>query len=264
MRKRISYPILVILLLGLNADLSAQADYLVGDGDVLRIMVYDSPDLNTVARVNSGGTITFPLVGQVQIGGLTIAQAAEKIARKLADGYLRSPQISIFVEEFRSKKAVIMGQVRNPGLHELPGPISLLELISRAGGLAEGAGDTATIRRKAREGEEQLLQIRLKDLLEGGDAALDIQILDGDSIFIPKAGMVYVNGQVNRPGAYKLEEGTTVLKAITMAGGVTNMASQRRISIIRKIDGAEVVMKRVSLHERVLPEDVIVVPESFF
>lgn len=257
--------ILLILFLFLGAGSLRAEDnaYLVGGGDVLKIAVYDNPDLSVTARVNSDGSILFPLVGQVKIGGLNISQVAKKIAHVLADGYIVNPQVSVFVQEFRSKKVVIMGQIAKPGLYELSGTTSLLELISKAGGVTADAGEKITIKRKTPNNRENVFAIDLQQLMEKG-ADLDIPIVDGDNIFVSKAGTYYVTGQVNKPDGYKFEEGTSVIKAITMAGGFTNLAAEGKIKIIRKIKGKEHILEHVSMHEPVLPEDVIVIPESFF
>jgi polysaccharide export outer membrane protein len=259
-------PVLLLLLPMLASGSDAVNDYLVGEGDVLRVNVYDHPDLNATVRVSNGGTVLFPLVGEIAIGGLTVGQVAEQIAATLADGYLVSPQVSVFVQEFRSRRAIIMGQVKNPGLYELSGPTTILELISKAGGLSPAAGETVTIKRKSARspGQENLLSINLKKLMQLGDAESNVSILDGDSVFVEQAGMVYVTGEVNRPNAYRMEDGTSVIKAITMAGGFTDLAAKGRVKIIRKVGGKEEVLDHVPMHTPVLPDDVIVVPESFF
>jgi polysaccharide export outer membrane protein len=243
-----------------------QQDYRVGEGDVLKVMVYDNPDLETTARVSGKGTILFPLVGELNIDGLTVSQVASVIAEKLADGYILYPQVSVFVEEFRSKRAIIMGEVRVPGLYELSGSTSLMELISKAGGLTADAGTEINIKRKNPEnpGQDNIITVDLKTLLEEQETSPNVSIMDGDSVFVPRAGVFYVTGQVNRPDAYKLETGTSVIKAITMAGGFSELAAQKRVRLIRKVDGVETVIERVPMHTLVVPDDVIVVPESFF
>ncbi len=261
--KRLLIFTFLLLLVAVPPLRAEGSGYLVGEGDVLKITVYDNPDLSVTARVNSDGSILFPLVGQVKIGGMNISQVAKKIAHVLAAGYIVNPQVSVFVEEFRSKKVVIMGQVTKPGLYELSGTTTLLELISKAGGVTADAGEQVTIKRKTPNHRESFITIDLKKLLEKG-ADLDMPIVDGDNVFVSKAGTYYVTGQVNKPDGYKLEEGTSVIKAITMAGGFTNLAAQGKIKIIRKIKGKEHILKDVSMHDPVLPEDVIVVPESFF
>lgn len=255
-----------LLLLVPGKAFTANSDYQVGDGDVLRVTVYNHPDLTTVVRVSGGGTILFPLVGQLEVDGLTVDQVADKVAGALANGYLVNPQVSVFVEEFRSKKVTVIGEVKNPGLYELSGQTTLLELISKAGGLTQNYGDTVTIHRKnASEGSgTQVLTINLKNVLENGASSLDVPILDGDSVVVAKARVFFVTGEVSRPDAYKFEEGTTVIKAITMAGGFTNLAAKSKVKVYREINGKKNVAERVSMDMPIRPDDVIVVPESFF
>lgn len=251
------------IALSLSSTTSAQ-EYRVGEGDVLKITVYGHDDLSTVERVSGEGMIRFPLLGQVSVKGLNISEVSERIAKGLSEGYIVNPQVRVFVEEFRSQKAIIMGEIAKPGLYELKGRITFLELVSLAGGLDEDAGDAATIKRKSAKGNEQIISLDLKKLIEEGNTSLDVEIMDGDSIYIAKSGMIYVTGEVNKPAAYKYTDGTTVLKAITMAGGFTDKAAEGRVKIIRKSDGVEKVINKVNMDEKVLPEDVIVVPESLF
>ncbi|PKN13273.1 MAG: periplasmic polysaccharide biosynthesis/export protein [Deltaproteobacteria bacterium HGW-Deltaproteobacteria-4] len=245
---------------------SAESDYQIGPGDVLKISIYDHPDLMTVARVDNEGYILLPLAGRVQVGGLTPSSASQTIAAALGDDYIVNPQASVFVQEFRSKKVFIIGEVVRPGLYELSGPTTLLELVSKAGGLTRGAGHNATIRRNGANGTagEKNIEVNIAELLQSGSETVNLLLLDGDSITIPKAAVIYVTGQVNRPSALPVEPDTTVIKAITMAGGFTALASQGKIKIIRKINGVEQILEKVPLHEKLMPEDVMVVPESFF
>ena len=248
------------------ATCSFAQDYIVGEGDVLKIMVFDHNELTTVTRISGDGSLKFPLIGEIEVGGLTLNQISDKIAVLLSDGYIVDPQVSIFVEEFRSKKAFIMGEVNRPGYHVLSGNTTLLELLSVAGGVTREAGDKATIKRKTDGGDQQEITITvdLKGLLEQGNTLLDVPIMDGDSIYIPKAGVFYVTGEIVRPGAYKYEEALTVIKAVTLAGGFTGIASKGRVRIMRKVDDKEVLIEKAKMDDLVLPEDVIVVPESFF
>jgi len=257
--------LLGILILFAYSPLYAE-DYVVGDSDVLKIMVYDHPDLTTVARISGEGTILFPLLGQVKVSGLSVSQVSAKLAELLSDGFIVSPQVTIFIDDFRSQKATLIGQVNKPGLYELKGRTTFLELLSKAGDLARDAGDKAIIKRKpaSPDGKENVITLDLKRLIAKGDTSLDIPIYDGDSIYIIKAGLIYVTGEVRKPDAYKYEEGTTVLKAITTAGGFSDKAAQGRVKIIRIEDGKEETYTRVKMDEPVQPNDVIVVPESFF
>ncbi len=247
------------------ADL-VQDDYLIGTDDVLKITVYDHEDLDVVSRVSGDGSVQFPLLGSVVLGGLTLKDAIKEVQSQLKDGYLVDPQVSIFVEEFRSKKVMVIGHVVEPGVLELSGPTHLLEVLTMVGGLRENAGDVATITRALKDGSgsQKILRVDLKKLMETGESVLNIQIMDKDSVFIAKAGMFYVTGEVGKPDAYKYEEGATVLKAISMAGGFTQIASKNKIRIVRIVDGQEKIMDPVTLQEPVKPGDVVVVPESYF
>jgi polysaccharide biosynthesis/export protein len=256
----------VIILVLFMSDFAFTQDYIVGEGDVLKITVYDHDDLTTTARVSGDGMIVLPLIGQVNVKGLTLSQITQEISALLADGYIVNPQVSIFIQEFRSKKAFIMGEVNRPGLYVLPGHTTFLALLSQAGGLTKDAGEKAIIKRKANPSDntENVITLDLKRLVEKGDTSMDIPIMDSDSVYITKAGVFYVTGEVKKPDAYKYEEGTTVIKAITMGGGFTDKASKGRVRIIRKVNGKEEVLEKVKMDEAVLPDDVLVVPESFF
>ncbi|HEB02480.1 MAG TPA: periplasmic polysaccharide biosynthesis/export protein, partial [Nitrospirae bacterium] len=135
-----------------------------------------------------------------------------------------------------------------------------------AGGLTRDAGDTAIVKRKSRraKGEEEIATIDLVRLIQEGDTSLDVPVLEGDSIYVAKAGLIFVTGEVKRPDAYKFEDDTSVIKAITMAGGFTDKASAGRVKIIRKVDGKERIVDNVNMDDPVLSGDVIVIPESFF
>ncbi|MCK4508194.1 MAG: SLBB domain-containing protein [Desulfuromonadales bacterium] len=257
---------LLLLMLCIGPSMAANPDYLVGPGDVVKIDVYDHPDLSTVARIGNDGSIIFPLAGKLVIGGMSTSIAAAVIAKKLDGEYIINPQVSVFVEQFKSKKIVIIGEIVKPGLYELSGPTSLLELISLAGGPTRGAGQSATIVRvhKGDESNKETITVNVADLIKSGHEVVDVPLKDGDTVTISKAGVVYVTGQVKRPAAYNLEPDTTVIKAITMAGGFTELASEGKVKIIRKVEGKEQVLEKVSLHEKLMPEDVMVVPESFF
>jgi polysaccharide export outer membrane protein len=258
-------PLLAFVIFSNVGILFAQ-DYMVGEEDVLKITVYDHPDLAAVARVSGDGLITLPLIGAVKVTGLSTSQISQKLTELLADGYIVDPHVSVFVEEFKSRKTIIMGQVNKPGVYALSGNTTVLELLSKAGGLTKEAGDKAIIKRKIASPvkQESIITIDLKKLLEEGDTSSDVLLLDSDNVYVAKAGVFYITGEVKKPDAYKCEEGTTVIKAATMAGGFTDKASHGRIKIIRKVQGKEKIIDKAEMDEPVLPDDIIVVPESFF
>lgn len=264
MKKLLLSKLLLLAFMFLPLLVHAQ-EYTIGEGDVLNINVYENKDLSTTVRVSSDGTIRVPLLGEIQVEGLTVSKVSAKIERLFADGYLVAPQVDVFISEHRSKKAVILGQIRSPGQYELRGKITFLEFISTAGGLTADAGSTATIKRISDGGKEkEQIVISLQDLINTGDTSQNITIQDNDSIYISKAKTYYVSGEVNKPDSYKYEPDLTVIKAITMAGGFSKIAARNKVKIIRTINGEKNIFENVNMDEPLLPNDVIVVPESFF
>lgn len=244
-------------------------NYIVGPGDFLDIKVYDHPDLSVKIRVTGDGKIRFPLVGELTAQGRGTSEIAEKLEEKLGDGYIINPQVSVSLTEFRSRKATILGEVEKPALYELRGQTTLLELISQAEGLTSEAGRYIYITRtdypeSEDSPEQKIIKIDLKQLIENGDASQNIFIRNGDSIFIPEMKKIYVTGEIKKPSAYRYEEELTVIKTITNAGGLTDKAAPKSVRIIRQVNGEKVVLEKVSMDEKVLPDDVIVIPESFF
>ena len=263
MKKYVIASIMILILWAVPC--SFGQDYVVGEGDVLKIMVYEHNDLATTARVSGDGKVGFPLLGQVEVTNRSVSQISEKLQRLLADGYIVDPQVAVFIEEYRSKNVTILGQVKSPGLYELRGPITFLELISKAGGLTKDVGSTGTIKRKSRSEKDAItIKVDIKRLVENGETSLNIPIENEDSVYITKADVFYVTGQVKKPNVYRHGLETTIIKAITMAGGFTGKASPRNVKIIRKLNGKEEVFTKVKMDEIVLADDVIVVPESFF
>lgn len=266
-KKKIINLSLIFLLLSffLSISRAPAKGYVVGEGDTLKISVYNHVDLDTTVRVSGDEDILLPLLGRVHVGGLTVSKVADQIASLLADGYIVNPQVNVFIEEFRSKKVVILGQVVRPGVYELSGSITFLELLSKAGGLTDNAGDQAVIKRKDLDsGQDVIKGINIKVLLQGGDLNENITINDGDNVYVEKAGICFVTGEVVRPGAYKIDDNTTVIKAITLAGGFTGKATRKKVNIIRILDEQKQTLEGLALNEKVYDEDIIIVPESFF
>jgi polysaccharide export outer membrane protein len=254
----------------------ARGEYLIGAQDVLTVTVWDSPDLSGKFTVETDGSFTFPLIGRVKAGGLTLRQFEAELKKKLADGYFKNPQVSVAVESYRSQRIFIVGEVRSPGSYPLTGDMTLIEAIARAGSTTPSASLEAIIVRapagkqadgptlpgqKADSSETQ--RVNLRDL-QSGALTENIALRDGDTIFVPRAESIYVFGQVKNPGAYALQStDTTVLQALSLAGGVTDRGATTRIKIVRVVKGEKVEIK-VKLSDLVLPGDTIIVPERFF
>ena len=260
--------LIIMLVFHLFPPTGEAQEYQIGEGDLLKISVYDNADLTTESRVGGDGKITFPLVGEVEVNGLTTAEAQRKIAVMLQNGFIKKPQVAVFITEYKSKKVTALGEFTKPGIVELRGNATLMEVISNAGGITTNASDNLMIQRKVLkpgngQKEDVTITVELDKLLEKGNPAANVMVMDGDSIYVPRAAFVYVSGEVKIPGAYKITRGLTVLRSITVAGGFTQRAWKGKTKIIRKTDNGETTIS-ARMEDYVLPDDVIMVPESFF
>jgi polysaccharide export outer membrane protein len=258
-----------------GAQQQQQIQYIVGPNDVLAITVYDQPQLSGRYIVQPDGTLTFPLLGQVEVGGLSV-QAIETVMRdRLARGYLKNPQVGVAVDQYRSQQILILGEVRQPGNLEFTGAMTVVEALARAGSTTERAGLTAVIVRtprggvhdgKTEQGDRSKYSETIRVDLEGlqaGERTQNVTLRGGDTIFIPRAESVFVSGHVRSAGEYAIRQGMTVREVLTLAGGVTEVGSTRRIQIIRKVEGKERTIG-ASLQDLVQAGDTIVVRERFF
>lgn len=249
------------------AGAAAQTDYRVGPQDVLAITVFGEPDLSGKYTVEQDGTFTFPLIGRLTAGGTTLRDVETLLKTKLADGYLRNPQVTVGIDSYRSQRILIIGEVRNPGEYQLSGDMTLLAALARAGATTPTASREAVILRprKLPTGEQGPVDVIKVDLVElqAGDLTRNVQLVDGDTVNVPKAQMVFLSGQVRAPGAYAVEDGTTVLQALTLAGGVTDRGASGRIRILRTVNGKKLEIK-AKMGDPVLPGDTVVVPEQLF
>jgi polysaccharide export outer membrane protein len=247
-------------------------DYVIGPQDVLTIQVFDQADLGGKYTVETDGTFSFPLIGRVTAGGMTLRKFEVELKRKLADGYFKNPQVAVAIELYRSQRVFVMGEVRNPGPVPLTGGMTLIEALARAGStLASSSGEVAIVR--APQGAKgptlpdpeigaHILRASIRDL-EGGSMKQNIELRDGDTIFVPRAESAYVFGQVKAPGAYAIQKDTTILQALSLAGGVTENGAMNRIKVVRIVNGEKKELK-VKLTDLVRPGDTIIVPERYF
>lgn len=237
------------------------ADYRVGAGDLLKITVYGSPDMSTEVRVAESGGITCPLIGGVQVAGMSTQEIEKLLASRYVDGgFLRQPQIAVLITEFMSQKISVLGQVTKPGQFSLRGSGDVLALIAEAGGLdAATAADRATLTRA--NGTQA--QIDLEKLFDG-DASQNLPVAGGDRIYVPKADRFYVYGQVQKPGQYKLERSMTVSRAISASGGLTPRGTERRAVIKRRGPDGKEKEYSVKGTDELKPDDILFIKESFF
>jgi polysaccharide export outer membrane protein len=257
------------LLCGLAFEIGvgAQTDYTVGPQDVLTITVFGEAEFSGKYTVEQDGTFTFPQLGRVKAGGLTLRGIEQELRQKLAGDFLRNPQVAVSIENYRSQRILILGEVRSPGEYQLTGEMTLLAALARAGSTTPAAGREAVIvrtPRKAKPGEDvepEILRVDLSDLQAGNGK--NITLIDGDTVNIPKAQSVFISGEVKSAGAYAVEPGMTVLQMLTLAGGLTDRGADGRIKILRIVDGKQKEVK-AKLTDVVQPGDTIVVPPRFF
>lgn len=244
---------LVLFFLGSFSPKVLAQDYVLGPHDVLKISVYDHGDLETRVRVSKDGKISFPLLGEVQVSGLTVLEVERNLTRLLSDGYIIDPNISVFVEAFR-EVVYVTGEVEKPGSYPFVEGITVIKAISLAGGLTDRAVEgKKKISRKDHNGQEKVLFVGTNDLLQANDV-----------LQIPEKQWIYITGEIKNPGSYPYDAKITILKAITIAGGFTDKSAPGRTRIVRKQENGEEISIRVQMDDSLKPDDVIVVPESFF
>lgn len=249
------------------------ASYLVGAQDVLMITSYDQPDLTGKFTVETDGTFTYPFIGRVQVAGMTLREVEAALKKQLVDrGFFMNPEMTVAVDQYRSQKIYVVGEVRTPGAYMLSGDIRLVEALALAGSTlptASGevvivhASDQSVVVEEPTLDPEKGVRVDLREL-ENGDRAQNVRLRNGDTIFVLRAESVYVFGQVKNPGAYSIrDKRTTVLQALSMAGGLTDRGATGRFQIVRIVDGKKTEIK-AELTDFVQPRDTIIVPQRFF
>jgi len=261
------------------AEASAQDDYVIGPEDEISITVWDHPDLTRKIRVNLEGKISFPLIGEVPVGGLTTIEIEKKIGELLNKDYIINPQVSVVIESYKSSKVSIMGEVKMPGPYALTRRMNVVEALSMAGGLLSEADHEIMIVRPKKSDQagrallpeevedSEIIRIQIRDMLQReGDMeekARNIEERNGDTIFVPKARMFYVTGEVMKPGQYAYQRGMSLLHAISTAGGFTEKARRSKVKVVRQSQGKKVELS-LTLDKPIEPGDTVIVPESFW
>jgi polysaccharide export outer membrane protein len=237
----------------------------LGASDAVTIQVYGRPELTTTTYVSDDGSISVPLAGKVQVGGLSPADAAQRIADAYREGqFLVNPQVTVHVVQYRSQLVSVLGEVRKPGRFPIESKTSLFDLIAEAGGVTENASDTVYLLRPDKDGQVTRYPINLQGLSDPQKPIPVLQIMGGDSVFVPRAQQFYVYGEVRQPNMYRLEPGMTVVEAITRAGGITERGSDSRIEIRRRMPNGKYKTLDAHLTDPVQPDDVIRVKERIF
>lgn len=249
-----------------SAPAQAKPEAILGVGDVLKITVYQNPDLTVDgARISETGQINFPLIGSVGVGGLTVAAAEAKIAKMLRDGgFVLRPQVTIQLGQIRSSVVSVLGQVAKPGRY----PIEVVgtkasEMIALAGGVLPTGSDIVTLS-GTRNGRAIKLDIDLPSILQAGKSELDITVDNGDILYVERAPSAYIYGEVQKPGMFPLQRGMTLMQALAQGGGLTAKGTQRGIKVHRRDANGNVKILDLELNAPIQRDDVIYVKESLF
>lgn len=249
---------------GYGAPAGPNQGYRLGPGDVIKATVFGQEEFTTEAYISERGEITMPLVGVVRIGGYSPHEAERLIARRLVEGgYLVNPQVNVTVLEFRSQQISVLGQVNVPGRYKIESHTTVLDAIAQAEGIKEDGADYAVIVRHD-NGRTRRLQVDLLRAVRDVSGRPILSLQNGDTIYVPKAAIFYIYGQVNEPNSYKLKPGTTVLQALSIGGGLTELASEDKIKIRRRSGDGRLYTIRPQLDSLVRPNDVIFVDEGLF
>lgn len=245
--------------------------YVVGPTDVLGIKVFDEPALSSNYQVDADGSITFALVGRVVVGGMTVREVEAILTKRLKDDYVRRPQVSVEISQYRSRSIYVLGEVRTPGTYSIEAQVTLLEVIAKAGSLTSAAGNTIIVQRQrdpnapvtgpvlpGTDAGIEIMRISYDDLREGRFKS-NILLQDGDTLFIPQAEKFYVTGFVKTPGSFVLVPNMSVQQAIAQAGGFTERGSRRGIKILRKDKTGKEKELNAKLSDIVQANDTIVI-----
>jgi polysaccharide export outer membrane protein len=256
------------LVLFIAFALSARAqpqEFLLGSGDVIKITVFQNPDLTTEARVSENGTIIFPLIGTVKVGDQSVSQVEQIIAHRLRTGDLvKRPDVNAMIISYRSLQVSVLGQVNKPGKFSFEQSQNrLTDVLALAGGVTPLGADVITL--ITSEGEkEKKIDIDLPAMIQSGDRSKDVVLKNGDIVFVPRHPVFYIYGEVQRPGQYRIERDLTVMQAVTVGGGLTNRATEKGIRVNRRGHNGKVVTRVADPLEPVAADDVIYVRESLF
>lgn len=244
---------------------SAPSEYRLGAGDAVRVLVYQNPDLTLETRVAETGVISFPLIGNVRIGGLSVSAAEQLIADGLRNGnFIKQPQVTIVLLQIRGNQASVLGQVNRPGRYPIETTdMSLTDLLATAGGVAQTGGDLVVLT-GTRGGKPYRLEVDLPGLFGANGSTNDVLVQNGDVLWVDRAPLVYIYGEVQRPGPMRLERGMTLMQVLASGGGLTQRGTERGIRIHRKSADGKIEVLQATMDDVVKEGDVVFVRESLF
>lgn len=256
----------VTLMAAGHAHAATQGDYMLGPGDIIRIAVFQNPDLSLESRISEAGTISYPLLGTVKIGGLSVSDAEKKIADGLKSGnFLKQPQVSILLAAVKSNQVSVLGLVNRPGRYPLEsGSNRLSDLLAQAGGIVPIQGSDIVVVSGKRNGKPFRKEIDFPQVFAASGTTEDFPLENNDAIWIDRAPTIYIYGEVQRPGSMRLERDMSMLQALAYVGGLTQRGTAKGIKVHRRDAAGVVQILEPGINDRLLPNDVIYVKESLF
>ena len=247
-----------------NAAAGEKKESVLGPGDTLKIFVFGQPDMTTEVKVSEAGNITFPLLGEIFIDGLTPSEAERKIVNLLeSKDILRKPQVNIITASLQSQMVSVLGYVRNQGRYPIEGKRSLTDILAMAGGIFPEGGELVTLIRS--DGSKFVKEvIDVLEMVRSGDLTRNLIVRSDDLIYVERAPRFYIYGEAQRPGTYRLERNMTVVQALSVGGGLTQRGTERGLRIQRRDAEGNLQMLTVKSSDLVEPDDVLYIKESLF
>jgi polysaccharide export outer membrane protein len=241
------------------------AEYRLGAGDIIRIAVFQNPDLALETRITEAGVISYPLLGVVRLGGMSVTEAEKHIADGLRSGnFVKSPQVTLVVLQVRGNQASVLGQVNRPGRYPLEvADMRLTDLLALAGGTAPGGSDLVVVT-GTRNGQAFRREVDLPTLFAAGGTDKDFIVLNGDTVWVERQPLVYIYGEVQRPGPMRLEREMTLLQALATGGGLTQRGTDKGIRVHRKSADGKIQIIEPGMTDALREGDVVFVRESLF
>jgi polysaccharide biosynthesis/export protein len=244
---------------------NAAAEYRLGAGDVVRVSVFQNPDLTLETRVTEAGIVSYPLLGNIRLGGLSVTAAEKLIADGLRNGnFVKQPQVTIVVLQVRGNQASVLGQVNRPGRYPIEvADMRLTDLLAMAGGTATSGADLVVVT-GTRNGQAMRLEVDLPNVFAPGGKDQDILIQNGDAVWVDRQPLVYIYGEVQRPGPMRLERGMTLMQSLATGGGLTQRGTEKGIRVHRRAADGKVQVVTPGMDDKMQDGDVVYVKESLF
>ena len=241
------------------------AEYRLGAGDAVRISVYQSPDLTLDTRISETGLVSYPLLGTIKIGGMSVGAAEKLIADGLKNGnFVRAPQVSVLVTQVRGNQASVLGQVNRPGRFPIEATdLRLSDLLAIAGGISVSGADTVILL-GTRGGQRIRKEIDLSSIFRSATGEDDVLVLNGDVVYVERAPIVYIYGEVQRPGPMRLERGLTVMQALATGGGLNQRGTEKGLRLHRRGPDGKLQVLQPGMDDILRDGDVVYVRESLF